>query len=107
GTYQIEFLPTHSGKYLIDVSATSQRTRTEFASDTTSSHADLKSEMHKQEPAELLLQYSREPGTQVLLTVGAQRVADGKEHHNRDPARENAPSKADISAPRGRLFCPD
>jgi len=93
GTYQIELLPTHSGKYLIDVSATSQRTRTEFASGTTSSRADLKSEMHKQEPAELLLQYSREPGTQVLLTVSNQRLVDRNKHHNRDSARVKWPLK--------------
>jgi hypothetical protein len=42
GTYQIEVLPTHSCKYSITVSATSQRTRTEFGYDTTSSRADLK-----------------------------------------------------------------
>jgi hypothetical protein len=100
GSYQIEFLPTHSGKHLINVSATSQRMRTEFGSDTTSSRADLNSEMHKQEPAELLLQYSRELGTQVLLTVSNQRLADRNNHHNRDSARVNRSSKGDVSAHR-------
>jgi hypothetical protein len=100
GTYQIEVLPTHSGKYSINVSATSERTRTEFGSDTTSSCADLNSDMHEQEPAELLLHYSREPGTQVQLTVSNQRLADRNKHHNRDSARVNRPSKGDISAHR-------
>ena len=52
GTYQIELLPAQSSKYSITVSATSQRTPTEFASDTTSSRADWQSDMQGQEPAE-------------------------------------------------------
>lgn len=87
GTYQIEVLPMHSGKYSISVSATSQRTRTEFGYDATSSRADLKGEIHEQERAELLLHYSREAGTQVKLTVNDQHLADRIKDHNRGSSR--------------------
>ena len=100
GTYRIELLPTRGGKYSVTVSATSQRKRTEVGSDATSSRAELKNEMREEEPAELSLQYSREPGSQVHLSVINQRLTDRGKHHNDHFARVNRPSNRAISAHR-------
>jgi hypothetical protein len=75
GTYQVEVLPTHSGKYSITVSDRSQEIRDERGLHSTASQIELKSEMWEQKPAILILQYSREAATQINLTRGDQRTA--------------------------------
>jgi len=75
GTYQVEVLPTHSCKYSISVSGTSQETRDERGVHSTGSRVELKSEIREQAPAMLLLQYSREAGTKIKLTLSDQSAA--------------------------------
>jgi hypothetical protein len=75
GTYQVEVLPAHSCKYSISVSGTSQETRDKHGVHSTGSRVELKSEVQEQAPAMLLLQYSREGGTQVKLTLSGQPAA--------------------------------
>jgi hypothetical protein len=69
GIYQVDVLPTRSGTYSMNASATSQRTRNKTGFQTTSSLADLKGEVFEQQPVRLLLQYSREAGSQIKWTV--------------------------------------
>jgi hypothetical protein len=76
GTYQVEVLPTRSGRYSINASGTSQTTRNETGFHTTSSQADFKGEVFEQQPAKLLLRYSREAGSQIKLTGRDQHLAD-------------------------------
>jgi hypothetical protein len=72
GSYQVEVLPTRCGKYSISVSGTSQETRDEHGVHSTGSRVELKSEIQEQAPAILLLQYSREGGAQIKLTLSDQ-----------------------------------
>ena len=76
GTYQVEVLPTRSGRYSMNATATSQRTRNKTGYHTTSSQADLRGEVFEHQPARLLLQYSREAGSQIKLTGSDQHLAD-------------------------------
>ncbi len=76
GTYQVEVLPTRSSTYSMNASATSQRTRNKTGFHTTSSQADFKGKVFEQHPARLLLQYSREAGSQIKLTGTDQHLAD-------------------------------
>ena len=76
GTYQVEVLPTRNDTYSMNASATSKRTRNETGYGTTSSRADLKGEIFEQQPARLLLQYSREAGSQIKLTGSDEHLAD-------------------------------
>src|SRR5262249_20990965 len=68
GTYRIELSPMQGGRYSVEVSAASKRTRTEAAHDVTTSRAELQSEIGEQKSAVLLLRYSREPRTHITLT---------------------------------------
>jgi hypothetical protein len=76
GTYKVEVLPMRSGTYSINASATSQKTRNKTGFHTTSSQADLKGEVFEQRPVKLLLQYSREAGSQIKWNGSAQHLAD-------------------------------
>ena len=80
GTYQIDLFPIHSGEFSISAWAASQRTRNETGYDTTGSRADWKSEMHELHPVVLLLRYSREAGTQVMLTSDQHLTDRGTSH---------------------------
>jgi len=82
GTYQVEVLPADSGTYSIIVSATSPVRQNQSEHGTTSSRAELKGEIHGQDPEVLLLQYSREAGTHIRLTVKDRRLAERVEHYS-------------------------
>jgi hypothetical protein len=86
GTYQVEVLPTHSCKYSISVSGTSQETRDERGVHSTGSRIELKSEIQEQAPAMLLLQYSREAGAKIRLTLSHQPAARGSARCSSRPA---------------------
>jgi hypothetical protein len=75
GTYKVEVLPARNSKYSINLSSTSQQTRDESGLHSTASQTDLKSTIRKRTSATLLLQYSRETGTQVKLTKNSRRMA--------------------------------
>jgi hypothetical protein len=75
GTYQVEVLPAHSCKYSISVSGTSQETRDGRGVRSTGSQIELQSEVQEQAPAMLLLQYSREAGAKIKLTLSHQPAA--------------------------------
>ncbi len=75
GTYQVDVLPAHGGKYAIRVWGTSEETRDELGIHSTDSRVEWKSEIQDQWPAILLLQYSREAGTQIKLLRSGQPVA--------------------------------
>jgi hypothetical protein len=75
GTYKVEVLPARNSKYSINLSSTSQQTRDESGLHSTASQTELKSTIRKRTSATLLLQYSRETGTQVKLTKSSQRMA--------------------------------
>lgn len=75
GTYRIELAPTQSASYVIKVLAFSQRTRTASAYEVTTSATDLAGTISGNEPAALLLHYSREPGTGVALAGSSEHVA--------------------------------
>jgi hypothetical protein len=76
GIYQVEVLPTRSGTYSMNASATSQRMRIESGFHTTSSQADFEGEVFEHQPARLQLRYSRETGSQIKLTGSDQHLAD-------------------------------
>jgi len=77
GTYKVEVLParTRNSKYSINFSSTSQQTRDESGLHSTASQTELKSTIRRRTSATLLLQYSRETGTQIKLTKSSQRMA--------------------------------
>lgn len=87
GTYQVEVLPTHSGRYSISASGRSQDIRDERSLHSTGSQVELKSEMWEQKPATLLLQYSREAGVQIKLTRSGQRIAHREMGFTGKPSR--------------------
>jgi len=76
GTYQIVLSSAHSSKYSISVSASSQRKRDGAGYEMTESRADLKGDIRGQEAAVVVLQYSREAGTPITLTVSDRHLAD-------------------------------
>jgi hypothetical protein len=88
GTYQVEVLPTHGGKYSISVSGTSQETRDELGVHSTGSRVELKSEIQEQAPTMLSLQYSRAAGAQIKLTRNDQPVTRREEGHTEEPSRK-------------------
>jgi hypothetical protein len=75
GTYQVDVLPAHSGKYSIHVLSTSEQTRDELGVHSTGSRVEWNSKIQDQAPATLLLQYSREAGAQLKLLRSDQPVA--------------------------------
>jgi hypothetical protein len=75
GTYKVEVLPARSSKYSINLSSTSLQTRDESGLHSTASQTGLKSTIRKRASATLLLQYSRETGTQVKLSTISRRMA--------------------------------
>jgi hypothetical protein len=85
GTYKVEVLParTRNSKYSINLSSTSQQTRDESGLHSSASQTELKSTIRKRTSATLLLQYSREPGTQVKLNKSSQRMARGESSKGR------------------------
>jgi hypothetical protein len=87
GTYKVEVLPAKSGKYSITVSSTSQETPDEVGFHSTDSRVELKSEIQKQAPEVLVLEYSREAGAQVKLTKSDQRVARGEKRKTEESSR--------------------
>ena len=86
GTYQLEVLPTHSGKYSISVSARSQEMRDEHGFHSTGSQAEFKSDTWEQKPAILLLQYSRQDGAQIRLSRSDQRMAHREKDFSEGPS---------------------
>jgi hypothetical protein len=74
GTYRMELLSPQSAKYEINVSAASQRVRTESGSEVTVSRADLEVAIHKHDSAVLWLQYSREAGSKIRLRGSNERI---------------------------------
>jgi hypothetical protein len=76
GTYRIELSPVQITNYSLEVSAMSRRARNQSGYDVTTSRAELQSEIAEQEPAVLLLQYSREAGTQIKLSGRDQHTAN-------------------------------
>jgi hypothetical protein len=72
GSYQVEVLPTHTCEYSISVSGRSQETRDERGVHSTGSRVELKSEIQERAPVMLLLQYSREGGARMKLTLSEQ-----------------------------------
>lgn len=76
GTYRIELSPVQITNYSLEVSAVSKRARSQSGYDVTTSRAELQSEIGEQEPAALLLHYSRETGTQITLTEETRHLAN-------------------------------
>ena len=83
GSYQVQVLPTHDGKYSVAASATSPGKAHTSACEMASSRAELTGEISKQTPVLLTLQYSREPGSRIKLSRSdgylADRVKDNAE----------------------------
>jgi len=76
GDYQLQVLPTRSGKYSIAASATGQGKTDESGYEMTNSRAELKGEIRAQMPELLTLQFSREAGTRIRLSKSDEHVAD-------------------------------
>jgi hypothetical protein len=76
GRYRIELSSAQIAKYHINVSAASQRSRTESGYQGTVSRADFEGALREQDSAVLLLQYSRHSGTQIKLARSDQPLAD-------------------------------
>ena len=76
GSYQVQVLPTRSGKYSIAASATSQGKTDRSDYEMTSSRAELTGEISEQRSVLLTLQYSREAGTRIKLSRNDEHLAD-------------------------------
>lgn len=75
GTYVLEVLPTQNGTYSISVMGTSESKRDQAGPQSTASRAQYRSEIRKQSPDVLTLNYSREAGTQIGLGRNNAQVA--------------------------------
>lgn len=75
GTYKLEVLPTQNGTYSITVIGTSESTRDQAGPHSTASRAQYRSEIRKQSPDVLTLNYSREAGTKISLGRNDAQVA--------------------------------
>src|ERR1700688_2188264 len=75
GTYKLEVLPTRNGTYSITAMGTSESKRDQFGVHSTASRAQYTSEIRKQSPDILTLNYSREAGTQINLGRNDAQVA--------------------------------
>ena len=67
GIYKLEVLPTQNGTYSITVMGTSESKRDQAGPHSTASRAQYKSEIRKQSPDVLTLNYSREAGSRISL----------------------------------------
>lgn len=84
GSYQVQVLPTHDGKYSIAVSATSPDKAHTSGYEMASSRAELTGEISKQKPVLLTLQYSREPGSRIKLRRSDGYLPPGVKDDERD-----------------------
>ena len=75
GTYKLEVLPTQNGAYSITAMGTSESKPNEFGVHSTASRAEYRSEIRKQSPDVLTLNYSREAGTKISLGRNDAQVA--------------------------------
>jgi hypothetical protein len=75
GTYKLEVLPTQNGAYSITAMGTSELKRDQFGPHSTASRAQYRSEIRKQSPDVLTLNYSREAGTKITLGGNDAQVA--------------------------------
>ncbi len=74
GNYKVEVLPTENGTYSIKVFGRSRLIWDQRTFRFTTSQAECRSEIRKQSPESLLLNYSRDPGAQIKLASEQQET---------------------------------
>ena len=87
GTYKLEVLPTQNGTYSIIVTGTSESRRDPAGPHSTASRAEFRSEIRKQSPDVLTLNYSREAGTKISLGRNDAQVATSDKSRAKPSAR--------------------
>ena len=87
GTYKLEVLPTQNGTYSIIVMGTSESRRDQAGPHSTASRAAYRSEIRKQSPDVLTLNYSREAGTKISLGRNDAQVATSDKSRAKPSAR--------------------
>lgn len=75
GIYKLEVLPTQNGTYSITVMGTSESKPDQAGPHSTASRAQYKSEIRKQSPDVLTLNYSHEAGSKISLARNEAQVA--------------------------------
>jgi len=87
GTYKLEVLPTRNGTYSITVMGTSESKPDQAGAHSTASRAKYRSEIRKQSPDVLTLNYSREAGTKISLGRNDAQVAASYKNRAKPSAR--------------------
>lgn len=87
GNYKLEVLPTQNGTYSIIVMGTSESKRDQAGPHSTASRAEYRSEIRKQSPDVLTLNYSREAGTKISLGRNDAQVATSDKSRAKPSAR--------------------
>ena len=87
GTYKLEVLPTQNGTYSITAMGTSESKRDQAGVHSTASRAQYRSEIRKQSPEILTLNYSREADTKISLGRNDAQVAASEKSRTQPSAR--------------------
>jgi len=87
GSYKLEVLPTQNATYSITAMGTSESKRDQAGPHSTASRAEYRSEIRKQSPDVLTLNYSREAGTKISLGRNDAQVATSDKSRAKPPAR--------------------
>src|ERR1700680_2984675 len=87
GTYKLEVLPTQNGTYSIIVTGTSESRRDPAGPHSPPSRAAYRSEIRKQSPDVLTLNYSRKAGTKISLGRNDAQVATSDKSRAKPSAR--------------------